>query len=78
MTSILRKVLALPIRTPVLREASSRLNGVQHIWVLLLHDIRDEDSTDIGGIIDEIEAYANSKNVVINYRRVTDLQVALT
>ena len=51
---------------------------MQHIWVLLLHDTRDEDSTDIGGIIDEIEAYANSKNVVINYRRVTDLQVALT
>lgn len=41
--------------------------------VLLMHDIRDADSADIGGIIDEIEAYADSKNVTVNYRPVNSL-----
>lgn len=39
--------------------------------VLLLHDIRTHDEEDLGGVIDEIEAYAATKNVVINYRTVS-------
>jgi len=38
-----------------------------------MHDIRPEDKDAIGGIIDEIETYASSKNVVVYYLRVEDL-----
>lgn len=41
--------------------------------VLLMHDIRPDDAADLGGIIDEIEAYADSNGVIINYLPVEEL-----
>jgi YD repeat-containing protein len=41
--------------------------------VLLMHDVRTDDMNSIGGIIDEIETYADSKNVQIEYSTMNSL-----
>ena len=41
--------------------------------VLLMHAIREDDKSALSGIIDEIEEYAASKSVLINYVRVNEL-----
>ena len=41
--------------------------------ILLMHDIRDADADNIGGIIDEIESYADSQGVLVLYVRVKDI-----